>query len=134
MNTTIIFVYNADSGIFNTLSDMAHKTFAPETYSCNLCAITYGAFGMRSEWREFLESLGRELEFLHRDELVKQYGIADTDLPALFLKRSERPELLITAGEINACTGMPELKKLITDRLAGFFAPVQQCFPEGNEI
>ena len=51
MNPTLIFVYNADSGLFNTLTDIAHKTFAPETYSCNLCAITFGTFGMRTEWK-----------------------------------------------------------------------------------
>ncbi len=117
MNVTLVFVYNADSGLFNTLTDIAHKTFAPETYSCNLCAITYGAFGMRAEWKEFIESLDCGLEFLHRNELFDRYGIASTDLPALFLKQADRMDLWIAAAEINACATMTELKQLIVTKL-----------------
>ena len=116
---TLVFVYNADSGLFNTLADMAHKTFAPETYSCTLCAITYGAFGMRVEWKLFLESLDSALEFLHRDELAKRYGIADAALPAIFLKRPSGLELLISAAEINACVDSEDLKRLIVETLEG---------------
>jgi hypothetical protein len=116
-NRTLIFVYNADSGLFNTLTDIAHKTFAPETYSCNLCAITYGTFGMRAEWKQFLESLACELKFLHRNELAEQYGIDDTVLPAIFSTQTETPELWITAPEINACGSIDELKQLIVARL-----------------
>lgn len=118
MRLTIIFVYNADSGLFNTLADMAHKTFAPETYSCNLCAITFGTFGMRSEWRHFLESLDIDMEFLHRNELQEQHRCIATELPAIFIKKTAGSEQLITAGEINACSSMAELKKLIVEKLA----------------
>jgi hypothetical protein len=116
MSATIVFVYNADSGLFSTLTDIAHKTFAPESYSCNLCAITYGTFGMRSEWKAFLESMEYGLEFLHRNELVEQYGIADADLPAIFVKKPGELELWISAAEINACGSMEELKKLIVEK------------------
>ena len=117
MSATIVFVYNADSGLFSTLTDLAHKTFAPETYSCNLCAITFGTCGMRLEWKEFLESLDSNLEFLHRDELVKQYGITDARLPAIFLKHSDTLELWVTAAEINGCSSIAELKEHITEKL-----------------
>ena len=36
---TLVFVYNADSGVFNALADAAHKIFSPRTYACNLCAL-----------------------------------------------------------------------------------------------
>jgi hypothetical protein len=117
VKATILFVYNADSGLFNTLSDIAHKTFTPESYSCNLCAITYGTFGMRAEWKQFLESLGCDLEFLHRNELKEQYSIADTALPAIFLKRPGTLNILITASEINSCVTVEELKQLILKKL-----------------
>jgi hypothetical protein len=116
-DTTLVFVYNADSGLFNTLSDMAHKTFAPETYSCNLCAITYGAFGMRQEWKQFLESLGINMEFLHRNELFERYAIENVDLPAIFLKKSDALEVWLTAARINACGSMSDLKHLIIGRI-----------------
>lgn len=123
-SANIVFVYNADSGLFNTLSDIAHKTFAPESYSCNLCAITYGTFGMRAEWKQFLESLDCDMEFLHRNELQERYSIADADLPAVFIKRPDNLELLVTASEINSCAGIEELKQLILSKLGR--APVEK--------
>jgi hypothetical protein len=113
----LVFVYNADSGIFNTLTDIAHKIFAPETYSCNLCAITYGNFAVRAEWKEFIETLDVELEFLHRDELLEHYAVAGIELPAVFSKSGESLKLWLTAREINLCSSIQELKSLITCRL-----------------
>ncbi|HZV81682.1 MAG TPA: hypothetical protein VFF53_05900 [Geobacteraceae bacterium] len=117
MKKTILFVYNADSGLFNTLTDIAHKIFAPETYECNLCAITYGNFAMRAEWKDFLETLEAELEFLHRDEFSARYPESTAALPAIFLKGGDSLEPWISADEINACGSAAELKALITERL-----------------
>lgn len=115
---TIVFVYNADSGLFNTLTDIAHKIFSPQTYECNLCAITYGNFGIRQEWQEFLETLDAELEFLHRDELLRDYGLAEVKLPAIFRKSDAGLQLWISADEINQCRELAELKLMIRSRLA----------------
>ena len=117
--TVLVFVYNADSGLFNTLSDVAHKMFAPQTYACNLCALTHSTFGMRREWREFLESLDARLEFLHADELRSRYGLGQLALPSILRRRrGATPEELIDAAAINSCRTLDELKQLITDRLA----------------
>ena len=118
VNPSIVFVYNADSGLFNTLTDIAHKIFSPQTYECNLCAITYGNFGIRQEWQKFLETLDTELEFLHRDELFREYGLTGVELPAVFRKNTAGLQLWISADEINACTELAELQRLITERLA----------------
>ena len=116
MSATLVFVYNADSGLFNTLTDIAHKALAPETYSCNLCAITFGLFGMREEWKGSLETLDNGMEFLHRDELAERYGITGTELPAVFLKQDDTLELWIPAAEINSCGSIDELKQLISGK------------------
>src|SRR5687767_15165789 len=113
---TLVFVYNAESGVFNTLGDMAHKMFSPETYACNLCALTHSTFGMRREWREFLESLGARLEFLHADELRSRYGMEGLGLPAVLRKQGDRLEVLIDDKEINSCRTLDELKQLITEK------------------
>ena len=123
MKRALLFVYNADSGMFNTLSDMAHKVFSPRTYSCNLCALTHSTFSMRGEWKEFIESLGVELAFLHRDEFRKRSegsgggDAVEADLPAIFLKEDPGLEVLADAASINACKTMDELKDLIRERL-----------------
>lgn len=111
----LVFVYNADSGVFNALSDVAHKIFSPDTYACNLCALTHTAFGMRGEWKRFLEGLGRPLEFLHADELRSRYGLKDVPLPAVFERDGASLRVAVSADEINACGTLEELERLILD-------------------
>lgn len=117
LKPALVFVYHADSGLFNGLTDMAHKTFSPQTYQCNLCALTYSTFGMRKDWKQFLETLSLPVEFLHADQLRQQYGMSSTPLPAIFMKMDGRLELWIDAISINACRTMDDLKRLIKDRL-----------------
>ncbi len=116
--SALVFVYNAGSGLFNAVTDMAHKAFSPQTYACNLCALTHSTFGMRKSWKRFLETLERPLEFLYADELKTRYGISDEPLPAVFKKESEGLKLLIDAAAINACLTIDELRQLIVDRTA----------------
>lgn len=113
MKPTLVFVYNADSGFFNTLTDIAHKIFAPDSYSCNLCAITYGNFAMRAEWKEYLETLDADLEFIHRDGLTERYGVNNAELPAVFRKTGDTLELWISRDEIDSCSTIDELKSLV---------------------
>jgi len=115
---TLIFVYNADTGLFNTLTDMAHKALSPSTYACNLCRITYSNFGMRKEWEEFVKSLDRKIEFIHRNELEEQYGIADVKLPAIFEMTDQGVTEWINADALNSCQSMDDLKQLVTSRLS----------------
>jgi hypothetical protein len=70
---------------------------------------------MRSEWREFLEGLGRPLEFLHADELKTRYGLEGAALPAVFERDGGALRMLAGAEEINACGTLEELKRLILD-------------------
>lgn len=113
----LVFVYNAESGLFNAAFDAAHKIFSPATYQCNLCALTHSTLGMRRSWKRFLETLDRPLEFLHADELKSLYGISGIPLPAVFSKEGQEPELLLSAGSINACGTIDELKRLVEDKL-----------------
>ena len=115
----LVFVYNAASGLFNAVADVAHKLFSPETYACNLCALTHTTFGMRGEWKQFLNGLGRPLEFLHADELGSLYGVRGVALPAVFEKRAGRLELLIGADRINGCRTTEDLKRLVESAAVG---------------
>lgn len=113
MKPELIFVYNADSGVFNSLADLAHKIFSPQTYACNLCALTYSNIGMRKEWKQYIETLDRPVTFLHRDELLQQYDITNEDLPAIFTLSGKQPQLWLSAENLNACGTLSELKELI---------------------
>ncbi|HEX8116313.1 MAG TPA: hypothetical protein VF521_03510 [Pyrinomonadaceae bacterium] len=109
----LVFVYNAKSGVFNALADAAHKIFSPQTYACNLCALTHTAVGMRKEWKQFLEKLDSPLEFLHADELEERYGLAGVPLPAVFRREGGDLKVLVGADAINACETLDDLKGLL---------------------
>lgn len=106
----LIFVYNADSGIFAALKDTVHKAISPSTYGCNFCQITYPGVTMREEWQTFIQSLPHEIIFLHRDEFREKYKDAgNVELPAVFAMHSDRPELLIPHTEINKAKSVEDL-------------------------
>ena len=114
---TLLFVYNADTGLFSVVTDYAHKILSPKTYPCNLCAITYGNMGMNKKWKEFIARLTVPIEFLHRDEFLKRYKLEDTQLPAAFIKRGESISMLITHSEINECTSVKDLMNLVAKKI-----------------
>lgn len=113
----LVFVYNADSGLFNTITDVAHKIISPATYSCKLCSLTYSYFTIKKDWADFLAGLDADLEFLHRDELRDKYGITDISLPVILLDRDKQLTTWISTQEINQCQDIEALKTLIRERL-----------------
>ena len=110
----LIFVYNADAGLFNLLTDMAHKMLSPNTYACNLCALTHGHLGMKKEWREFLATLDATLEFLHADEFTRKYQVAKIALPAIFTRENDQLRLLVAAATSNQCRTLRDLQECLT--------------------
>ena len=113
----LVFVYNADSGVFSEIKDYVHKTVSPSTYDCPLCALTYGKTGMRREWKKFLKELGLPVEFVHRDEMAKKYPAVAVPLPAVFMKSGSSLNLILHAGEIAACRDLEELMDMLTYKL-----------------
>lgn len=112
--TELIFVYNADSGLFNAMADAAHKAFSPETYACNLCQITYGMLGEKKEWQSFIASLGVETTFLHRDELARRFPTLEVALPAvLSLQEGQQPSVCVDAATLNGCQTIAQLSECV---------------------
>lgn len=105
----IIFVYNANSGLMNTVLDIGHKIVSPETYSCNLCDITYGILKEKEEWKTFRESSNHELEFLHKDEFEKKYQQV-RDYPIILTSnKNNQLDELINKDELNKIQNAEEL-------------------------
>lgn len=117
MTKQLVFVYNADSGMFNTLTDIAHKVFSPQTYECNLCAISHSYLSERSEWKDFIQGLGVECEFLHRDEFLKKYSSEEKNFPVIFELINGELKVSLSAEQINACKSMDDLKGAISSFL-----------------
>jgi len=115
----LVFVYNADSGLFNAVSDTAHKLLSPDTYPCQLCAITHGALRERDEWRNYLDSLDVECKFMHRDEFFAAYPGHSDDLPAIFVESNNELKLCLGRKTIDAAHTVDELRALLKAHCLG---------------
>jgi hypothetical protein len=112
-------VYNADAGLLPGLKDLFHKILSPDTYPCSLCGITYGTTQMRPEWKEFVRALPLPVDFLHRDEFIRDYPQWRTHpLPAAFVA-AESGELVpfIDAAEMDTAD-LSGLMQLVRERLS----------------
>lgn len=109
----LIFVYNADSGFFNTVADIAHKITSPETYECELCALTHDTFSINRQWKQFLEETDLDFQFLHRDEFRKKHPEQGEVLPAIFVEKTDGLEVLIGKEQLQALTDVQQLIGLI---------------------
>lgn len=103
----LIFVYNADSGLVNTLMDIGHKAISPQTYECNLCDLTFGMFVEHKKWKEFRKQSNIDMEFLHRDEFEQRYG-QKFDYP-LILKQGDKLSVMIPQAKLNQIQTLDEL-------------------------
>lgn len=115
----LIFVYNADSGKKRALMDTFHKLISPQTYNCNLCDITFGLFAENKTWKKFRKSVDIPMEFLHRDEFLKQFASkfgAKFMLPVILVENNGELELFISTEEINQLKTIDDLIALITER------------------
>lgn len=106
---TLLFVYNADQGLFAAIGDAVHKAVSPGTYPCSLCAVSYGAVRMRPEWRAYLRSLPYATRFFHRQDFRRAYPGLAIELPAVLLDEDGGPRLLMDAGTLNAIGDVEDL-------------------------
>lgn len=110
----LIFVYNANSGFKASIKDTLHKVINPSSYSCKLCALTYGLVSEKSKWKKFRTSTSTEFEFLHADEFKSQlkskFGIA-YDLPVVLQQNQYDLEMIISAEDFKSLDSLDGLIK-----------------------
>ena len=112
----LIFIYNAKSGFINELVDFAHKIISPETYDCNLCAITYGAFRIEKRWTDYIQSLPINSVFTYQDKLYDN-KLKNVKLPSIFLRNGTELKELISSSEINKLNELQQLIKVLDKKL-----------------
>lgn len=101
---TLVFVYNAGKGWFNALTDSIHKVISPHTYSCELCSLTHGLTGMKSEVRAYLKEFKGDTCFYHLNDLpaeLKQPLAHAGGAPAVYLEYNDKMELLFGKAELS---------------------------------
>lgn len=111
MRKELIFVYNADAGVFNMAADWLHKIFSPKTYPCSLCALTYGHFGEKKAWRDFLNKLNHKTVFLHKDEFHREYPGQAFELPCVLYKDQNQLSEALSAKNLNKLKNLESFKR-----------------------
>ena len=107
----LIFVYNANSGLFNGAMDVLHKVFSPKTYACHLCKVTYGIVGVDSDWKQFIEKSRVPFRFLHKDEWKLETDRSD-EFPVVFERINDELNVIISSEKLNQMS-LEELKSEI---------------------
>jgi len=79
---SLIWIFNADSGAINSMKDFFKKIVKPNEYECNLCSVTFGNFGMKNEWKQYVSELPIDSKFLHRNEFEDLYDVKNAKYPA----------------------------------------------------
>ncbi|RIJ42388.1 GTPase [Pontibacter oryzae] len=114
------FIYNAETGFFNKLTDFAHKIISPKTYACSLCALTYGKFTMKEEWAEYIKSLPMEVEFIYKNEW--KFAPVRQEYPLVALQTgTDRVEVLLEASELNELKSLKQLRTKLDEVLQNAF-------------
>jgi hypothetical protein len=127
----LIFIYNADAGgALAGFKDTLHKTFRKSTYQCNLCQVTFGAFGMKKDWKNFVNDLDNpvefmkkdkfKFEFLHKDEFEDKYIVENAKFPSAYYEKDNGLEVFITQEEMNAVKTIDQLKDLVNKKIEKF--------------
>lgn len=119
-NKSLIWIFNADSGAINSMKDFFKKIVKPNEYECNLCQVTFGNFGMKNEWKEYVSELPIDSEFLHRDEFEGMFDIKDAKYPSAYFKEDSTLKLFISQKEMNAMSSVKELEGLVDKKLKEF--------------
>ena len=116
-NDKLVFIYNADSGLVNTVKDFWHKALRPSTYQCNLCQTTFGVFGAKREWKTFINDLGIDSEFLHKDEFLEKYDVQDAKYPSAYILKNGDLSIFITQEEMNKVSTLAEMEEMVSSKL-----------------
>ena len=116
----LIFIYNANSGVVNSLLDWAHKIFSSNTYKCSLCSITYDNSGKKNEWSNFLEELNIKSLFLYKDHIINDKDLKKYTLPCVYLRGPNDVRLLISSTEMNMFKDLKELISCLRKKLEDF--------------
>jgi hypothetical protein len=116
----LVFVYNTDGGVLETVRDIWVRVTRPADYECTLCLLTYGARGMDQRWRRFTRSLGLPVAFLHRDQFRAQFAtspLRDVELPAAVVEDRGALVQVVSAERMRAAADLDQLMDAVTEGL-----------------
>ncbi len=109
----LLFVYNANSGIFNMIKDAGHKLISPSTYPCSLCALTFDTFSENNDWKTFRKNSNIDMEFYHIDEFEPVYPNVNVDYPVVLKQENNQTTILLSHRDLDMMESLNELIEII---------------------
>ena len=118
---TLIFIYNANSGFINGMMDSAHKALSPETYQCELCALTHGFFGAKQAWKDFMARINVETKFYHLDDTPAELKAlaGESGLPCIIKQDGEEATMLLDKKALASLDSLDALIAKLDNALQG---------------
>ena len=110
MKRQLIFIYNGDSGLLNSLVHLMHKTLSPSTYECSLCALIYNGISLDKGWLSYVAQLDAEVEYCHRDVFQVRHGRSFQSYPLLLERTGETFTVLMAKADFDAVSDLDDLK------------------------
>lgn len=117
---SLVFIWNADAGMFNAVRDSLHKWISPETYSCRLCQLTHGLSSAHRAWRNFLKEFERPAYFYYRDTF-KKTGIAvpfPISYPLILELHQGQWRAFLTSGDLEEITTLEALIECMKTKIS----------------
>jgi hypothetical protein len=116
---TILFVYNLDSGVLQSLHDYSgSKSAASHAGACPLTKITHSPLGIKKEWKRFLKDLKIPSRSLDRDEFIGEFGQRQITFPVVLLNEGAALSLILSTEEIGLFNDLSDLISIIEKRIA----------------
>ena len=72
---------------------------------------------MKKGWKNFIQNLEVETEFLHRDEFEENYEIKDAKYPSAYIQENSDFTLFITQDEMNNVKSLEEMEDLVSKKI-----------------
>ena len=118
VTSKIIFVYNASDDFLSVGFDFFHKIVSPQTYQCSLCKITYGNISMKNQWRDYIQDLDYNVEFLYKNNFSQYHpNLELIDVPSAFTSDGRVYTQIISKKEFNSLSDLDSLIELINEKI-----------------
>ena len=98
--------------------DSAHKLFSPDTYSCDLCSITHGMAGPKTEWKDFMDDLENPIKFYHKNDLPHEFE--DLELPVILTRTKQNFAILVSKDEMSKMKSVKQLIEVLNNKLKDY--------------
>jgi len=113
---TLLFVYNADSGMLSGVKDYCIIPKSSGKEPCNLSTMIHTPIGMKKDWKRFVRELGLPARFLTRNEFISEAGSGPITFPAILLNTGKDLLMVASSEEINMCRSLEDLISLVRQR------------------